>query len=325
MSGPVVLSGNTLAAGIIARFENTYRQSYQGELADLGNCMELAVPAATRTVTYAMHDTAPYPSRQELGDPVKREAFQSKTMQVTNYEYSAFINWYRRDRTDNQVGDLMGHAATAAMHYMSLDSRALIEMATGTLDLLPANPTAPDGAILYSTTDGNAAARFGVSNGNIEGGAGVTAANITTDWHSVLARFDAFQNTKGQPFFPVSTSGTTYTIYAPSDLRAVFIEAFKAQLIQGTAAAPSNTIIASGENIRLVFTPRLSGTNDWLVFRNDVPVKPVFGQVRQPLKTFVSTEENSDEARNTGIEGVKFTAEMGWGINVPFGTIKVSN
>ena len=325
MSGPVVLSGNTLAAGIISRFESTYRQSYQGELEDLGNCMELAVPAATRTVTYAMHDTPAYPSRQELGDPVKREGFQSKTMSVTNYEYSAMIPWYRRDRTDNQVGDLMGHAAQAAMHYLSLDSRALIEIATGTLDLLPAAPTAPDGVGLYSTTDGDSANRFGVSNGNIEGGAGTSAANITTDWHSVLARFDAFQNPKGQPFFPVSRRGTTYTIYAPSDLRAAFIGSFNAELIQGSSAAPSNTIIASGENIRLVFTPRLSGTNDWLVFRNDVTVKPVFGQVRQPLRTFIATDENSDEARNSGIESVKFTAEMGWGINVPFGTIKVTN
>lgn len=325
MAGPTVLSGNTLAAGLIATFENTYRQTYDGVLPDLQRVMQIDVPAATRTVNYAMHDTAPYPSRVELGDPVTEEVFQSKNMSVTNYEYVTFINWYRRDRTDNQIGDLMGHATSAGGHFASLDSRVLIEIATGSLELLPAAPLAPDGVALFSATDGDGAARFGVTGGNIESGAGTSAANITTDWHSVLGRFDAFENTKGQPYFEASKQGTTYTIYAPSDLRAAFIGAFNVELIQGTQAAPSNTIIASGENLRLVFTPRLNGTNDWLVFRDDAPVKAVFSQLRQPLRSFTATEENSDIARKSGVESVKFTCEKGWGVNTPFAAIKVAN
>lgn len=321
----IVKSGQTLAAGLVATFQNTYRQTYDGVLPDLRRVMQVDVPAATRTVTYALHDTPPYPKRQELGDPVTEQVFQSKQMSVTNYEYSVLIPWYRRDRTDNQIGDLMGHASSAAQNYASLDSRALIEIATGSLDLLPAAPTSPDGAGLFSATDGDGNDRFSVSNGNIEGGAGTSAANITTDWHSVLARFDAMKNTKGQPFFESSSASTTFTIYAPSDLRAAFIGAFKAELIQGSSAAPSNTIIASGEQVRLVFTTRLDGTNDWLVFRDDAPVRAVFSQLRQPLRSFTATEENSDVARKSGIESVKFTMEKGWGVNVPYAAVQVTN
>ena len=115
-----------------------------------------------------MYDTPPYPKRKELGDPTNEEVFQSKSASVTIYEYEMTIPWNRRDRTDGQVGSLDAHASSAANNYISLDSRVMIEMATGTLDLIPAVPTAPDGVGPYSATDGDGAARFGVSNGNIE-------------------------------------------------------------------------------------------------------------------------------------------------------------
>jgi len=325
MAGNTVLAGEVLARGLVGIFENTYKQLDQGGLPDLDRAMQRDVPADARDFTVAMYDTAPYPQRQELGDSVNEEGFQSKSASVTINEFSVLIPWYRRDRTDGQVGSLDGQSSLAANNFFSLDSRAMIEMATGTLDLLTAVPNAPDGVGPYSSTDGDGENRFEVSGGNIETGQGVTAANITTDWHSVLSRFDAFKNTKGQPFFAASTMGTTYTIYAPSDMRAAFIGAFNAELIQGTAAAPSNTIIASGENVRLIFTPRLNGTNDWLVFRDDVPVKPFASWLRQPISSYFAHAGNSDKARTEGKESLNLTCEKGYSVNVPFGTIKVTN
>lgn len=319
-----ILTGNTLAAGLVSTFQGTYEQTYKGVLQDLGNVMQLDVPATTRTVTYAAHETMPYPERRELADPIAEESTGAIQFSVTNHEYSKRIAWRRRDRTDNQIGDLFGKAASLGGNFASLDSRVLFEFITGTAELVPSIPNAPDGVGPYSATDGDGADRFGFSGGNTFTKAGTTAANITADFHKAIGVFEQFQNTKGEPFFESSSTGVTYTIYAPSDLRENFIGAFKAELIQGSSAAPSNTIIASGENIRLVFTSRLAGTADWVIFRDDAPVKPFFSQLRQPLRSVTATEENSDRARTDGVESVQFATEKGYGINIPFGTIKIT-
>ena len=319
-----VLTGETLAAGLVATFENTYRQSYDGVEPDLGDVMQINVPAATRTVTYAFRETMPYPERRAIGDAIPEESTGSKSFSVTNHEYAKRVSWYRRDRTDNQIGSLEADAAALGRNFASLDSRVLFELITGTAELLPAIPNAPDGVGFFSATDGDGADRFNVSGGNTFTKAGTTAAQITADFHKALGIFDQFQNTKGEPFFEASTASTSYTIYAPADLRENFTGAFKAELIQGSSAAPSNTIIASGENVRLVFTMRLAGTGDWVIFRNDAPVKPTFSQQRAPIRAISATEENSDRARTEGIESVQFHVEKGWGLNVPFGAIKIT-
>lgn len=319
-----VLNGPALAAGLVSTFEKTYAQSYDGVVADLSSVMQIDVPAATRTVTYAYRETMPYPERRDIGDPIPEEGTKAISFSVANHEYAKRIKWNRRDRTDNMVGDLRAEAGAAARNFASLDSRVLFELITGTAELLPAIPNAPDGVGFFSATDGDGAARFGVSGGNTFTKAGTTAANITADFHKALGLFDQYQNKKGEPFFEASTAATGYTIYAPSDLRENFTGAFKAELIQGSSAAPSNTIIASGESVRLVFTSRLAGLDDWVIFRNDTPVKPTFSQLRQPLRAIDATEANSDRARTDGIESVQFQIEKGWGLNVPFGAIKIT-
>ena len=76
----------------------------------------------------------------------------------------------------------------------------------------------------------------------------------------------------------------------------------------------------------LRFTSRITD-NDWYVFRNDAPVKPIFETDRRPImeESALTDGNNSDEVRNTGYEYVQYSLRKGFGVNVPFGGIKVNN
>lgn len=328
MAGSVILSGNTLAAGLRADFDRTYQQSYAGVEASLGTMMELNIPSDKRTELYALHRTMPYPERWDLGSPIPTEGTDSLTYSVTNYRYAKAIEWERDDRMDNQIGDLFAKASRLGENFASLDSRIFIELLTGTASLLPAIPNAPDGAALYASTAGGAA-RFGLSGGNIETGGGVaTTAAIISDFFDSIERFGGFQNTKGQPFFEPDVASSEYVVYFNVANTEIFTQSFKTvavhSVVSTTGARVDNVILASGVQVRLVPTQRITD-NDWFIFRTDAPVRPLFCQQREGLRQSVATEENSDVARNTGVESIQFVVRKGYGVNVPFATVKVNN
>lgn len=330
MAGPVILSGSTLAAGIRDDFDRTYQQTYDGVEASLGEVMQLNVPSDKRTEIYGMHRTMPYPERWDSGnEAIPEEGTDSLSFSITNYDYAKRIKWRRNDRQDNQVGDLRGKAEQTGRNFASLDSRVFIELLTAAATLLPAIPNAPDGAALYSATDGASADRFGISGGNIITGTGVaTSGAVEADFFNAIERFGQFLNTKGQPYFEPDVASERYTIYFGIANTGVFIQAFRANLVHSvatsTGAGVTNVIMASGAQVTLRPTSRITD-NDWFVFRGDSPVRALFSQMREPLRAAEATEDNSDTARDTGVEYVQWVERKGFGVNVPFATVQVNN
>lgn len=329
MSTAGIHTGETLTAGLRAELDLTYQQGYDGVEAFLGDVVNLGMASDKKTEIYAMHRTMPYAKRWADGDPITAEGTDSLGYSVTNHDYAIRVGWNRNDRYDNQIGDLFAKAQQAGRNFLSLPSRITAEFLNGSAsgDLLPALPNAPDGAALFATQDGDGNDRFGVSSGNLLSQTAATAAGIETDFFASMAQFGQFQNTKNQPYFDPDLRSAAYVIFFPITLIAEFTEAFRANLVHSVqsseGAAVSNVIMASGANVRLHGTQRLTG-NDWCIFRSDAPVKALFRQVREGIRAVTATEENSDIARNTKEESVQWACREGWGVNVPFAGIKVA-
>lgn len=332
-----ISTGSTIAAGVRDDFQLTYDPSFAGVLDSLGDAMQLDVPFNHRTETFAMHGTMPYPERFDEGnESIPEEGAGSKSFSVTTYDYGKRVSWKVKDREDNKIGDLRAKAMSLGSHFGSLPSRIFFEFLTGTASLLPAIPNAPDGAALYSATDGASAARFGVTDGNIvTGGTVATSALVTTDFFAGIARMGRFQDEKGQPYWDPSVLKARYTVFFGIANIQVFTQAFAALAVHSTVAGTSTTnvttgagvsniIIASGVQVKLVPTSRITD-NDWFIFRGDTTIKPIFRGVRRPLEMAEATKDNSDGTRDIAKEYVQFTCRDAYGCNVPFGTVKINN
>lgn len=328
---PTVLTGSTFVNGLLTSFREAYAMPTPTS-AWVSDCMDLALPSNSRQELYAYHNTAPYPSFSPYGDTMRFKGFSSVQWQTINYPYKLAIGWNAFDRADDKLQDLMKQAQMGGQHFKTLPERVLIEFLLGSTSLLPTLPNAPDGVALYYATDGSGANRFGVSGGNIETGGGVASASaVRTDFWQVRARFQAMQDTEGQPLWDAGLLDGGFTVVYSSANEEVFREAF----VQGrTLAGPlsstsngavTNTIMESGLAIRLCPTQRLLGTDDWFVFANKSPYKPLYRQIREDVKETFHTYDNSDHASQTDEEWVQWVARYGFGVGPAYGTIKVNN
>lgn len=319
-----VENGSLFAAGLHSDFEATYHQEFDNVLKGLGDIMDLSRSTTLRTTTYGYRDTAPYPRRRDQGDPPFIEGMESTAYSATVYDFNTTVSWHRNDRMDNQVGDIVRDAQMAGAHFATIPNDFSFELMTASADLLPAIPTAPDGAAMYATTNGAGAARFGVTDGNLYTGTGTTGAQIRADTFGAIERMSTFQNTKGKPYFRPSIQAVRYVIVFGAALQGEFIEAFQADIVQGSSAGISNTLKAG--NLIFDFRPTADiMDSDYFIFRTDVPVKPMFLLTREDVRSTMSTEDNSDEARRTGNEAIQFDARLTAGLNLPISTIKVNN
>ena len=185
-----------------------------------------------------------------------------------------------------------------------LPERVFYQMITGATDpnLLQAIPNSPDGAAIYSATDGTGAARFGRTGGNIITGSGVSRPIVLT--YNV-----ANDKVVKEAFLRQQTLSVVTNIAGTENVGA---------------AAPSSIILASGLQVLLWPTVRIT-TNDLFVFFSGCPVKPVFQQKRQAVRMVTQNADNSDIARRSKLWGWYWDSREGYGTNLTFGTIKIDN
>lgn len=332
MPGQIVVSANTLTAGIRADFASEYASAYETSKARLANCMDLGVPSDKLTEIYAYYKTAPYPRIWKRGDAIPQDAFDSVQFSVTNRDFAIQVEWNENDREDDQTRSLMQRAREAGTNFATLSERVFFQILTGSVstELLPSLPLAPDGAALYAAT-ASGAARFGATGGNLLTGTGVASSSaIRTDFYNAIERIRLFQDTQGQPLWSEEVIDKGLTIVYPVSSEMAFREAFQqgrtlAGPVSSTSnAAVSNIIMESGLNITLWGSARITD-DDWFVFCNGAPLKPVFQQVRRPLRESYANMDNSDLSRSTKIESVSWDSRDGFGLTLPYQTVKVNN
>lgn len=322
-----VHAADVLTAGLRADYWDTYFRTYDGLKPVLSQFMELDIPSDKLTEIYGYFLSAPYPRRWVRGQGIPTKNFKAASFQVTNKDYAVKVPWHANDRQDDQTRSLTDAAKGAGRNFATLDERVLVQIISGStdIDLLESIPNAPDGVAIFSATDGDGAARFGVSGGNIITGTGVASSEaIRTDYFSALVRMRAFQDTEGQPLWDQSLIDQGVSIMFSSANEKVFTEAFKQQFTVQSSVSPTNIILDANKRVTLCPTPRLSG-NDWFVFLSAVPRKPIFRQTRQPIQEFFETMDNSDEARRTKLESAQWDCRYGYGVMLPYGCAKVDN
>jgi len=319
-------ASEALVRGANTAMIDTYEREIKEVDASLQMVMQLDVPSDKRSEIYPYFFGAPHPSRWPYGESVPEDAFGARNFQVVNYDYAIKVPYHRNDLADDQTGSLLGRVHEAGEGFGILQERLFFQVLTGATDLalLPAVPNAPDGVGLFSATDAQGAARFGIAGGNIVTGGGVaTVAAVQTNLYQAIARFRQFQDGKGQPKISRKNAKKFVIVYGEAN-NLIFAQAFAQRFNQGTAAAPSNVILDGGLEFVLLSTPRITD-NDWFVGLANPRRKAIFSQRRQQIETSVQDETNSDEARNTKRNALIFDVRLGIGVTEPHHLIQINN
>lgn len=330
------LTSADLLRDIRAEFLGTYRDVI-GQNPKLGRVMRLGVPSTKRQEFYGYHESPPNLERVDRDEEVSEDANLLRSYSVENLRWAKAVGYHEDDLEDLQLGSLRDVATGLGKRAATLPEQVFFQILTGSTNprLLKAIPNAPDGAALFATT-ANGSARFGASSGNLLTGSGVAnAAAIRTDFWNVLEQFMLFQDTEGEPLLEegVVDQGVT-VIYNPAN-REVFAEAFKQehtlqrlQNVGGTenvaAAGVTNTVLASGQPVTLWPTQRVTD-NDWFVIADGIFPQIIFEQVRQAPRSIEENRSNSSRARRAWIFANVFDLRSGFGVNLPYGGIKVNN
>lgn len=328
-----VIASGVLANGLRTDFWDTYA-AIRNRQADsrLSAVMDLGVPATNREHEFGYFEAAPHFEQWVRGQSIPTDGFDSVDFTVPVYTWGRRVKWHNEDREDDQTQSLMDVARMAGQSAALLPERFFFDLITGGNGALPAIPNAPDGAVMFSTTDGGGGNRFGVSSGNLLTGSGVASVSaIRTDYYNAIEQWKQYQDGKGQPLLSDETIDSGVIIIHGAANTEAFEEAFLQRRqgeVLGTDAGttPTNLVQDASRNVTLWGTQRLAD-NDWFMFLKNPPKKATFFLDRKGImeESAVRGENNSDLVRDTGEEYLQWHSRSGAGIALPFAAMKVNN
>lgn len=324
--GQPVIAGDSFTIGLRSEFYNAYDVRYKGLMDRIGRHMAIGLPSTRSEEPYFYFEAVAAFKRWVRGEMASYKGFRGVKWTVVNYDWQRAVDWHYRDESDDQSKTLVQRVRQLASRAAWHDERIFMQIMTNTTDadLLPAIPNAPDGAALYATTAGGAY-RFGVPDGNIVTGGGIaTAALVRTDILKAEARFTQMQDPQGLRLHDPEVIMGPKSIYFNPDNIEVFEAAIYQKITQGTNAGVSNLLIDALRRYTLVPHPQITD-NDFYIFLDDAPVKPIFSQEREPLRDAYADFDNSDETRNTGFRSLTWFFTRGYGVGPAFYTVKVNN
>ena len=335
-----VISTDLLRANLHNEFWDMYSAVRDGlQDSRLAMVMDLSKTTQSRKPWYGYYEAAPHMVRWQRGDTIPTGAFGSVQFEVPTHTFARKIPWHKDDRKDDMTQSLMDHVRGVAQSAGLMAERLFMQViSNGTdNDLLPAVPLAPDGAVMFATTDAGGGNRFGVSSGNLLTGTGVTLnSTVTADYYSAMEQFKLMQDGQGQPLLNDSIIDGGAVIVHPAGLTQIFEETFiqKRQGVTPLApdaatyvgVTPSNVVQDASRNVVLWPTGRLTG-NSWYIFLINSPIKSCFLVTREEMREFASMEgdNNSDTGREKGLESTQYEIRLGAAPALPYAAIKVSN
>jgi phage major head subunit gpT-like protein len=339
MSGPQVVAANLLTNGLLDTFRDAWMKPDPLNEALLDKVVGKQTSDSAQEI-YAYTETGSYPKRKPRGRESEFENFLSRQFTVVNYDWEAGVSWHRNDRRDDKTKSLYDQARSSGGRFRKLRELLLFQMllASANADLLPAIPNSPDGAAWFSATDGAAAARFGITNGNLLTGSTVGAPqNVVDDYYRGYSQILGFLNPKGNPIWGASDLDAGIVIIHNVADTHIFHQAFKQSMryrvTQNVAAAEnvgvtsvSNLVSESGQQVTLWGTAHIS-THDWFMVLDGIPnwQKPIFVQDREALREVFANEDNSDESRKKDEEYILWKASLGVGQFLPYQSLMIDN
>lgn len=310
----------------------TYEEAYNRFSADFDMISKFmaTIPSVHFSREEVMHyyeATAGWERRDPDTDRDSFSTFGDVSWTIEVLEWLAMVAWRRIDEEDAQTPmSVRNQAERVALKQVLVDIEIFFQMMLGSTNFkrLKTIPNAPDGNSIFTTNTRN-----GDTGGNTTTGTGTTLDKILDDYDTTKARWLAIQDQAGDKLLDDGAFDRGVTIFAGHHLRRPMLQAFRAEIIQGTAAAIQNVNIpkvaqgvkSDGEPITLVFTSRIPTTNDdWFLFLNDPTLPaPTFRLMRNDVNPGGMTEMiyvnelNSDDCRKGGFRGYDMRFRRGYG------------
>jgi phage major head subunit gpT-like protein len=329
MGNPVIVASQLLQ-WVRSDYKGTYDRQYQAVNERGSMFADMSVPSNALIEYFGYALAAPHIKYWKEGENITSKPFSSVAFSVTNRHFGIRVDWSRTDRIFDRLQMIRDRAADAGRSAAMLKEKAIYQALTQATDneLFPAIQNAPDGAALFSTTDGTGANRFGVSSGNLLTGTGVaTPTAIRTDFWNAIEQFRLFQDGEGYPFYDptVLDSGFVVTYGTAND--QVFREAFAQRVTQGSTGntnAVTNIILDAGVAVTLVPTQYITD-NDWFVQVKNAGKKSIFFTTPTEPEEHWATEDNSDQVRTSNQEYYQVDQYIGLGIGLSLDKIKINN
>ena len=332
---PVLLNvqaSDALQRGVKNTFGHTWKRRYELNDKRVGPLCE-SVPSDKYKEMYVYPETAPYVRRRPYGQPITVGSFRFRSFDVENLAWGIGVTYDESDALYDQTNLLVQQARAAGVSFGGLKERVAFQILTGATDanLLPSLPNAPDGAAMFSATDGASANRFGVSGGNLLPGSGIgSAAALRSDLFNALELFHLFQDPEGQPALDAGIIDQGVHIYFNANNLEIFSEAFiQSRTALASAGAPSNAAVTNvfgdaGYKIIPWPTQRITD-DDWYVSLDGADPKPLIEQIVAPVLEGPQLDSNSDLGRISRQFGWYWATYRGYGVNLPLFTVKINN
>lgn len=290
------------------------------------------------TETYSYLESLPYVKRWRRGEARLKSGFKSIKWTTDTFDWNVGVTWHKNDARDHQgrMG-IKAKAEGAADRFAALRLQITAQVFGGQTDpdLLPAIPTAPDGAAPFAATAGGVD-RFGRSGGNIVTGTGTSPTQIQDDFFSCQEATFQLLDTEGEPLWDPGIVMMGTTIMYPAALHKEMLASFRqlrpAQAITNVAgtenvggAAVTNLVMDANVPVTLFMNPHLTDANDWYFVLTGSPVRPLYQGIQEEINHTFQDDTNSDEARNHKIHGVFKDARYSFGVGPMYQAFRVSN
>jgi len=324
---PVVDNTYSLRAGILNDLMDTWKNKAPIFEKQQNLLVKFLPHKNIRKATFVWKESVPFPKPWSYGAGRTYQTIADRYIQVSYTPYELSIPYNYHDYEDDQLGDLRSHIETAVDRFLMLPDKFLSEYLNNSASLLPSINNAYDGVAIYSATDGDGAARFDATGGNIITGSGTgTSAAILYDVMAAQRRFLNFKDTQGQPIFrEEDVALDKLHLIIPNALNEVVQKAAKAEFIHmDGASVTAETNFLKG-TFKYHLNPYLTDSSDYFIALEHSYWKPFIYRSPKELRQIFSEFSNSDRAREYNEEALMADIRVGMGPWSPFVTIKVNN
>lgn len=318
-----VLAGPALARKIRPEFFKSWEDLYKMQNDRIGRFCKMGLSADDFQSLFGFGETPVYPSYTPWGEAPKTDPHEYRTFTATQKRWTAEVLWKTRDARYSNLGSIEADAREAGENWGTLFERVMFQLFLGTADpeLMPFIPNAPDGAPIFSETDGDSNDRFGLSGGNIESSVTFSTGNGLRDGlFAAIERMLQFLNPRDQPSVNDAVIESSEIIFiAPVSRLQQLKEAFSQNLVaigpntSTSNAAVTNLVMDSGYKVLVWPTIRLT-TDTAFVISTGVhkpDTRPLLTElIGEPVSEQFYDKTNSRELGRKGLEGIFW--EMEW-------------
>ena len=317
----------SLKAGVLADLKETWRQvvpTFQKQ-------QELLVKqlpfSDIRNASYPFKESLPFVKVWNYGMPRQYQTFKDRVIQLNKTPYELTIPYSRYDQIDDQLKDMQEHVQSSVKRFAQLPDVLIAEYLNAVADLNISLANCYDGAGLFSATDGDGAARLGITGGNIITGSGISVPGVLHDIAMAQQRLlKMVDPTAGKPIFsPDEVEFSKLEIIGPNELNEIFQTASKAVMVRRDLTNNTSESNYMAGTFIPHFNPYLTDSSDWYVAVKHAYWRPFVFRGPKDIESVMSDISNSDRARELNEVALYSSIRCRLGPWFPGCVIKVNN